>query len=195
MTMYVKPATLDLIFVPAGRVSRKTYALELHRNATGQELLLSVARFEIRRLSSFDLNLPLDLVSIARSLPAEERHFLVTVHGDRAVDVRYLPAYPLGTLREILGLAAWLKAHPDVRSLLIVSSRFHLPRIALCCKVLLPESVSVKLAAVPRERSLGERDHMKACALLFAEFAKFWLYCFVLVFRRPTPFAELVEVR
>lgn len=195
MKVYAKPAMVDLIFVPAGQPGRKTYALELHRNSTGQKLLLSVARFEIRRLSDFDLKLPLDLVSIARSMPPEDRHFLVTICGDRAVDIRYLPRYPLGTLREILGLVAWLKRHPEVRTLQIVSSRSHLPRIALCCKALLPNNFQVELLAVPNEGVLIQRHWRKHLRLLLTEFAKFWLYCFVLVFLRPKPFTELVAVK
>jgi hypothetical protein len=45
------PQSADLIFVLAGRVYRKEYALDLFRQGLAPRILFSVSRFEIRRFS------------------------------------------------------------------------------------------------------------------------------------------------
>jgi hypothetical protein len=50
----------DLIFVLAGRMSRKDYALQLFREGLAPRLLFSVGRFEMRRFSKMALPMQLE---------------------------------------------------------------------------------------------------------------------------------------
>ncbi len=145
----------DLIFVLAGRQSRKEYALELFRQGLAPRILLSVSRFEIRRFSMMALPVPLDLVALARTIPPPERHYFVEFEGEM-FHVKQLGPGPFGTLAEIESLAHWLTGHAEVASILIVSSSSHLRRICMCCRALLPESVRVRLAAVPADFAAPE---------------------------------------
>ncbi len=52
----------DLIFVLAGQMSRKHYALQLFRAGLAPRLLFSVSRFEIGRFSMMALPVLLDLL-------------------------------------------------------------------------------------------------------------------------------------
>ena len=183
------------IFVLAGRGSRKQYALTLNKNRLDRILLLSVARFEIRKLSSFGLSMPFDLVSRAALLQPLERHFFLTVHGNRVADVHYVPAHRLGTLREIMALGAWLEMHPQLQSLIIVSSGFHLPRVRLCCRALLPKRVQVKFVPVPNEHFYGYNNLLERFRLILVELAKLCLYLLILVFGKVKPWRELVAAR
>jgi len=63
------PGQSDLIFVLAGRQSRKLYALELFRQALGGTLLMSVGRFEIRKFAQLPIPADVDLLQIASTTP------------------------------------------------------------------------------------------------------------------------------
>ena len=184
----------DLVFVLAGRVSRKRFALTLVKEHADWQLLLSVGRFEIRRLPDLGLRVPFDLVSRALALKPEQRHFFLSVCGQDAGDVFYLPPYRWGTLREILGLVAWLHGHPNIRSLIIISSEFHLSRVRLCCMALMPKEIQIKFVPVanePHSRAIPY-EHAK---LVLAEWIKFALYLFILTVRKPKPWPYLVAVK
>jgi len=184
-----------MIFVLAGRGSRKHYALTLNKNQPDRILLLSVARFEIRKLAGFGLAMPFDLVSRAAVLQPLERHFFLTVHGTQVKEVHYVPAHRLGTLREIMALAAWLEMHPQLQSLIIVSSGFHLPRVRLCCRTLLPKRVRVKFVPVPNEQFYGYGKVFERFRLILLELAKLCLYLLILTFGKVKPWQDLVAAR
>lgn len=145
----------DLIFVLAGRQSRKEYALELFRQGLAPRILLSVSRFEIRRFSKMALPVPLDLVALARTIPAPQRHYFVEFEGEM-FHVKQLRRGRFGTLTEIRALARWLEEHPQAASIVVVSSPSHLRRIRMCCRALLREGVEVRLAAVPADFAAPE---------------------------------------
>ena len=144
------PRRADLIFVLAGRVHRKDYALELFRQGLAPGVLFSVSRFEIRRFSKMDLPVPLDLLKLAQELPAPQRHYLAFFKAEE-VQVDHVPPGRFGTLTEIEALARWLNAHPDIRSILVISSATHLRRIRMCCRSLL--SPKMQLAFLPSPAS------------------------------------------
>src|SRR5262249_43564508 len=166
------PDSCEAMFVLAGRSSRKRYALTLNKDRSDRVLLMSVARFEIRGLPSFGLAMPFDLVSRALVLKPPGRHFFVTLHGNQVKEIHYVPAHRLGTLREIMALAAWLRMHPKVQSLIIISSSFHLPRVRLCCEAVLPKWVQMKLVPVPNEQAYGHSHIFERVRLIVAESAK-----------------------
>src|SRR5437899_11696467 len=67
----------DAIFVLAGVVARKAYGLELYREGVAPRIVLSVARFEIRRLGEQALPTAIDLLSAAQGVPPAGRRFVV----------------------------------------------------------------------------------------------------------------------
>ena len=101
----------DLIFVLAGRVYRKDYALELFRQGLAPRIMFSVGRFEIRRFSKMALPVPLDLLKPAQELPPPQRHYFVFFEGQEVETQHVLPGR-FGTLTEIEALARWLSKRP-----------------------------------------------------------------------------------
>ena len=142
------PRAADLIFVLAGRVHRKEYALGLFRQGLSASILFSVGRFEIRRFSRMALPVPLDLLKLAQQMPPPQRHYFVFFQG-QGVQVAHVFPGRFGTLTEIEALARWLGAHPDIRSILVISSDMHLRRIRMCCRSLLNPNVEVAYLAAP----------------------------------------------
>ncbi len=142
-----EPRSADLIFVLAGGMHRKDYALELFRQGLAPGILFSVGRFEIRRFSKMPLPAPLDLLKIAQELPPPRRHYFTYFHGQEVI-VEHVPPGKFGTLTEIEALASWLCTNPDIRSILVISSDTHLRRIRMCCRSLLnPDAIPSFLAA------------------------------------------------
>jgi uncharacterized SAM-binding protein YcdF (DUF218 family) len=163
------PRSADLIFVLAGRLNRKEYALKLFREGLAPRILFSVSRFEIRRFSQMALPVPLDLLKLAQEVPPPQRHYFVFFEGQK-VRVEHVPPGRFGTLTEIKALARWLSENPDIRSVLAVSSDTHLRRIRTCCRSLLSANTKVALLAAPLSPSEQpaaatteqQRDHLPA---------------------------------
>ena len=151
------PVPSDAIFVFAGRPERKRYGLELFKRGLAPALILSVGRFEWRRLP--ELGLPDDggLTRLVQETYYKRRHFFVTV-GPGGASARFVPTHPLGTLREALGLAEEVRAK-GYRSILVVSTSIHLRRIRLALRHALGEfPVRVAYTAVPESDSKIRRD-------------------------------------
>jgi len=144
----------DLIFVLAGLEARKVYALQLWRQHSARAILLSVGRFEIRKFSSLDLPVPIDLLEAAKPVPPPQRHFFVSFGVDEW-PVRQIRTGRFGTWSEIEALALWLGRRFRIRSLVVVSSAYHLYRVRICCRALLPERVHVEYRASPEEDREG----------------------------------------
>jgi hypothetical protein len=136
----------DLIFVLAGEQNRKEQAVKLFSEGLAPRLLLSVARFDVRRFSGLALPIPLDLPKMAAKLCPSDRHFFVLVEK-KQTSVKTIARGRFGTLREILALRIWLSEHPEIESLLVVSSGFHLKRVRMCCDWLLPGHLSIDFRA------------------------------------------------
>lgn len=139
----------DLIFVLAGRVVRKRFGLELFRAGVAARILFSVARFEVRRFKELRLPVAFDLLPIALPVAAPERHFFVAFSGG-GPEVERIKVRRFGTLREIEALAGYLTRHAGIRSVIVVTSAVHVRRVGICCRVLLPREVDVRVVAVPR---------------------------------------------
>ena len=138
----------DLIFVLAGRQSRKTYGLQLFRQTLAPRILLSVGRFEIRRFANLDLPAPIDLLQLASAIPPPQRHFFVHLERNET-HVEQVPPGRFGTLTEVEALAKWVRQQPEVASVLVISSAAHLRRVRICCRALLPGHVRAWLVPVP----------------------------------------------
>ena len=176
----------DLIFVVAGLQSRKEYALELFRRGFAPRILLSVGRFEIRRFAKLPLPVSVDLLAMASSVPPPERHYFVEFEG-KMFHVEQSRPRSLGTLSEIEWLGRWLEGHPEVKSILVVSSSSHLRRIRMCCRALLRHGVEVRLAAVPADpAAVGPRGRAEGepTAAILKELLKLSVYWILLRARR-----------
>lgn len=160
------PRSADLIFVLAGRVHRKEYALELFRQGLAPRILFSVGRFEIRRFSKMNLPTPSDLLKLAQQVAPHQRHYFVFFERQE-VRVEHVPPRRFGTLTEIEALARWLAANPEIRSVIVISSDTHLRRIRMCCRSLLNPEMEMAFLAAPfplRERPApaaaeSQQDH------------------------------------
>jgi hypothetical protein len=188
----------DLIFVLAGQMNRKHYALQLFREGLAQRLLFSVGRFEIRRFSKMALPIPLDLLKLAQDVPPPQRHFFVLFQGGEC-HVRHVQPRRFGTLTEIASLARWLEANPEVQSVILISNEAHLRRIGMCCRSLLPRGVKVALLAVPNSFSDPADQHSSAIQSTgsdLLEFLKVLVYRVLLTLRphrRRQPSRSMVE--
>jgi uncharacterized SAM-binding protein YcdF (DUF218 family) len=184
------PRSADLIFVLAGRFSRKDYALALFRQRLAPRLLFSVARFEIRRFSKMPLPVPLDLLKLAQEVPPPQRHYFVFFEA-QSVQVEHVPPRRFGTLTEIESLAAWLGKNPQIRSLLLVSSSTHLRRVRLCCRALLGPEIQYALCASPEPTEGADVEQDPAtgsrATAVFSELFKLILYWILLKLRRTAP--------
>jgi hypothetical protein len=183
------PRSADLIFVLAGRDYRKQYGLQLFEQGLAPRILFSVSRFEIRRFSKLPLPVPLDLLQLAFAVPPPQRHFFVLFERSN-IQVNYVRPRRFGTLMEIEALLCWLQDHTEVRSLVLVSSDSHLPRIRLCCRFLLRGDVEISLTSPPDQPSRSRLTNRLTA--VFLEALKTLVYGVVLVLRRGRPRAKSV---
>jgi hypothetical protein len=168
----------DVIFVLAGRECRKHFALRLFRQGWAPTLLLSVGRFEIRRFSNLELPASLDLPAVASTTEPRRRHYFVTI-GSGTAEAQRIAVSRFGTMREILAFSNWLREHVSVRSAMVVSSGFHLKRVRMCCRRLVPDETRLQFVAAPEESGYLPEDwwrNARARKLVFSEVAKVAIY-------------------
>ena len=169
-----KPSPCDAIFVLAGRQRRKVHGIELWRVAYAPELILSVGRFEWRRF--YELGLPGDsgLRKLIDSVPPVERHFFVRVWKNRAESLAVAKGR-YGTLTEALATASLLRKG-EYRSLMVVSSGFHMRRVALAFRRAFRGSgTKLVFTAVPYEPPESRAELLK-------ELRKYLLYRLLLLY-------------
>jgi hypothetical protein len=171
----------------AGGENRKQRGLELFRQGLAPRILFSVSRFEIRRFSKLSLPIPLDLLKLAFDVPPPQRHFFVFFEGQR-VRVEHVRPRRFGTLTEIESLACWLQGHPEIHSLLIISSDTHLRRIRMCCQSCLGAGFKIALMAAPEIFSRNRKSESTTAVLV--EMLKSLLYWAILRLRRDRPRAN-----
>src|SRR6267378_573302 len=153
----------DAIFVLAGLKARKVFAIQLLEKEFAPRVLFSVGRFEVRRFPELGLPPTIDLLQMAQSTPPPQRHFFVLFENQQFT-VERIHVRTLGTLSEVDALADWLLAHPEISSLLVVSSGSHLRRLRMCCRRLLRRNVKCSFVATPEES--GENGSNRKAILL-----------------------------
>ena len=176
----------DVIFPLAGRQTRKLFALELYSQRIAPVLLLSVGRFEIRPFGQLDLPMAVNLAGVAAPVPAQRRHFFVALEAGTIVITR-VPRGRLGTLGEMRALAEWLHGRPGIRSLLIISSGFHLRRVRLCARALLPPGLEIRYLAAPQDSPYGRTEWWRnrtAGRVVLSEFPKLVGYQLALICKK-----------
>jgi hypothetical protein len=183
------PEPADAIFVFAGMAERKSWALDLWRRGLAPVLILSVGRFEWRR--TLALGLPSDggLRALVEATPPPRRHFFVTLSREGAGAAR-VERGRLGTWSEARALGG-VAAERGYRSILVVSTGFHLRRAALALRRALDPAVRLSFAPVPEERSSIRRDDWwrrpAGCALVLGECVKLPVYALLARRRHPLP--------
>jgi len=122
------PEPADLIFVLAGRMERKRYALDLYRAGFAPRLLLSVGRFEVRKMSGIGFVASEELTRLRDRTPPPERHFFCEIDASRVrIEKVRLPRW--NTYGELLGFRDWL-ARSQARSVIVISTAVHLRRVS-----------------------------------------------------------------
>lgn len=168
------PRAADAIFVFAGRPERKTYGVELWRRGLAPLLVLSVGRFEWRRIPA--LGLPCDggLVGMVEATPPPLRHFFLSLDRESA-SCRAIPRGRFGTATEAAALGR-LAAERGLGSVLVVSSAPHLRRVALSLlRVPRPSSTRFVPVGVPDSMCSIARERWWANPEVRTLLAKEWL--------------------
>jgi hypothetical protein len=177
----------DVIFVHAGLEERKLYGLNLFLQRRAPQILFSVGRFELRKFSKLGLPATVDLLQIAASTPPPQRHFFVWFDGTNLHTER-IPLSRFGTLDEMKALIVWLEDHRDVRSVIFVSSAYHLPRVRLCYHALLRGRIRAQFASAPElhveSQSSDRFRHFHRCKMIFREISKIPVYAIMLCFHK-----------
>src|SRR5579872_6453467 len=172
------PGQGNVIFVLAGRQSRKLYALELFRQGAAGTLLMSVGRFEIRKFAQLSVPADIDLRAIASATPPRLRHYFVTFQeGSSCVEL--VSRGRFGTLSEIQALARWLQARPPIGILLVVSSAPHLRRVRACCRALLPTGLKFHFVATSNDGAFMRTNWWRnrhSMAVVLKEIPKLFIY-------------------
>jgi uncharacterized SAM-binding protein YcdF (DUF218 family) len=114
---------------------------------------------------------------MARRLPPAERHFFVLIE-DKQTSVWTVPWVRLGTLREILALRTWLREHPEITSVLLLTSGFHLRRVRMCSRSLLPAHLRMDFLGTTCGAKWWENTRL--FRQILAEAVKIPLYCVML---------------
>lgn len=149
----------DLIFVLAGHRNRKLYGAQMFHAGWAPAVLMSstnpsyIARAIEAVAGSSSHMEPIvwkQVHDAAVKPPPLKGHFFVLLDG-QGWAVEAIPAGLFGTLREIKALGHWLRRHPDVRRILVVSAGMHLRRVGMCCRRLLPQGCEGRLIAVPAD--------------------------------------------
>ena len=91
---------------------------------------------------------PLEDVEAALSRLAVEQHAFVWLESGK-VTVDRVPLGTFGTLSEVCQLDRWLHKHSGFSSVLMISTAPHLRRVRMCCRAILPSSMTVRLFAIP----------------------------------------------
>ena len=141
----------------AGKKERKLFGISEFEHGIASRLILSTGRFELRKFPELPIEPKPDLLALAGPIRAPERHCFV-LFPPLNEQVVWIKVRRLGTMSEIAALAEWLLAHREVNKVAILTSGFHLPRVRLCCRFLLPKNVGAWFLSVPDEKiPLGSR--------------------------------------
>lgn len=176
------PAPSDAVFVFAGKMERKEYGIALWRQGLAPALVLSVGRFEWRRLPGLGLPPDSGLLALVERTPPPERHFFLTVRGERA-QAALRPVLRFGTAGEAASLVEEAEAH-GWRSVLVVTTSFHLRRARLALERLgRGRGCRFRCVAVPQDRTSFPRERWwtrpETRRLLLAEAVKWLGYRFL----------------
>ena len=169
-----QPMSCDLIVAVAGREERKSFAMDLFQRGLAPRLILSVARYEVRRTTALPIPGP-ELLALRDATPAPNRHFWIDI-SNRETSIRRAQLRKTGTWGELRGLAAYLSPH-SVRKIALISTALHLRRIQFCCsRIPFFRDKDMVFWAAPGGDSSIHRDqwwrHARSCKYLLSEYVK-----------------------
>ncbi len=179
------PATAsDLIVVLGGRSERHLFGLQLWRSGLAPRLLLSIGRFDARRVAP-SLPEPSRFLDLVRATPPRQRHFF----ADYAADVSHYCVAQLsrrGTYPELQALASYLEPSAPA-TITIASTSIHLRRIRFCCRrIPFFQDRTIYYLPVPEEISSFRREawwtRFDHCSYVAKEYGKLALYS--VIYRR-----------
>jgi uncharacterized SAM-binding protein YcdF (DUF218 family) len=184
----------DLIFVLAGHRNRKIYGARLFRDAWAPQIILSTGDPPyIARVLETELSpkrfLPTRVAVQIRETSAQvspiEGMFFAGLNQE-AWTIEPISTGWLGTLSEINALGRWLRRHPSISLVLIVSSNLHMRRLGICCRRIFPSHVRWKFIPVPAEEinlsMHGTMPEIQGARRILLEWSKVLLYTAVLFF-------------
>lgn len=141
----------DAIFVFAGSQARKECAAASWRSGAAPVLVVSVGRFEWRRYAGLGLPGDAALREAVARVPPRGRLFFVILDAGRA-EIRPVRLRPFGTRNEARALGSLVRER-GWRAITVISSAFHLRRVALVLgRALRGSGVALDYAALPAER-------------------------------------------
>lgn len=149
------PSQSDLIFVLAGRPERKAYGLQLFQQGIAPRLVLSVGRFEVRRMDAFGFQ-DLNMREMVKHMTPKDRHFFVEISdGSRTVTPARIKR--VGTFGELAALATYF-GERQIKTLTVISTSVHLRRVRLCCrKISALRRLNISYVPVPEGLSSFQR--------------------------------------
>lgn len=157
LTRNEAPCRVDLIFVLAGKMERKQYGLELYRTGVGRRLLLSVGRFEVRKMPALGIPLVADLIAMRERTPPKQRHFFYEINA-AGIRISRPDLISWNTYGEAVGLREYLAGDPPMH-VVVVSSDLHLRRAALTFETVFRGStVRFHYCPVPERQSSVRED-------------------------------------
>jgi hypothetical protein len=150
------PSQSDLIFVLAGRPERKAYGLQLFQQGIASRLVLSVGRFEVRKMDAFGFQ-DLNMREMVKHMAPEDRHFFIEISdGSRTVTPARIKR--VGTFGELTALATSISDR-QIKRLTLISTSVHLRRVRLCCRRISGlRRLEISYVPVPEESSSFQRD-------------------------------------
>jgi hypothetical protein len=150
------PSQSDLIFVLAGRPERKAFGLQLFRQGIAPRIILSVGRFEVRKMDAFGFQ-DLNMREMVRHMAPEDRHFFIEISdGSRTVTPARIKR--VGTFGELAALADYIRER-QIKNLILISTSVHLRRVRLCCRKMSGlRRLNISYVPVPEELSSFQRD-------------------------------------
>jgi hypothetical protein len=169
------PRPADCIFVLAGKQERKIYGIKMWRFGYASQLILSVARFEWRKLGELGLESDGGIEAQAGKIPAKKRHFFVQLDRQDSICTPVRKTY-FGTRSEARELAKYMRSL-SVRSLLVVSSPAHLRRVSLVFRRAFRKSgIQLTFVAVPEKPAFNTPATRSE---IWSESCKYLLYRFL----------------
>ena len=164
----------DLIVAVAGRPERKSFALECFQQGLAPRLILSVARYEVRRTAALAVPGP-ELLALRDATRPAERHFWIDFANGESL-IRRAELKKTGTFGELQALAAYLDPHSSSK-IALISTSLHLRRIQFCCsRIPFYRTRDVLFWAAPASDSSINREqwwrHGSGCKYLLSEYIK-----------------------
>jgi hypothetical protein len=146
------PKPADLIFVLAGKMERKQYAMDLYGAGIAPRLLLSIGRFEVSKMRTIGFASADELIELRDRTPPGQRHFFCEMNAS-GIRIERPKLRRWNTYGEILGLREYLDGD-TTRSIVIVSTDVHLRRVAgVFDKVFRDAPIEARYCPVPARYS------------------------------------------